>query len=110
MTGTTVVGAEMLDGLTLDRGWRVVGRIAPAAAATGGNFSIGYVVQNLDGRRGFCKALNFAEAMFAPDPVAVLQQLTESYMFERDLMQKCQERRMSRVVLAIDDGVGGFSP
>jgi eukaryotic-like serine/threonine-protein kinase len=98
--------AEMLEGLTLGDGWRVVERCKRDPLSTGGNFSVGYRVEHIDGRQGFCKALDYS-AIFTMggDPAPLLQELTESYNFERDILHKCDEFRMSRIIRILDDGV-----
>jgi eukaryotic-like serine/threonine-protein kinase len=114
VTETFVPAAAQLLGTVLPGGWRVVSQIDPHDGGTGGNFSVGYIVENADGRKGFCKALDFSEAMFANDPAEAFGHLAAAYNFERDLLRKCAESRMSRVILAIDDGVvdvpGGLPP
>jgi len=97
--------ADHLLGLDLVRGWRVVKKIERGVLATGGNFCVGYLVEHEDGRLGFCKALNLARALTFPDPATLLEQLTTAYNFECSLLGKCAAGRMSRVVLAIDQGV-----
>ncbi|MFF5053955.1 protein kinase [Micromonospora sp. NPDC000663] len=101
----TADAAENLIGLKLDGGWRVLEKLEPGPYATGGTFCTGYLVESDEGRRGFCKALNLARALSSPDPAKLLEQLTKAYNFECDILNKCAEARMSRVVLAIDQGV-----
>lgn len=94
----------MLVGLTLPGGWRVLSSLPPDPRRTGGYFSEGYVVEHDSGTKGFLKALDFAGALNAPDPATELQALTEAFNFERDVMNRCRQRRLDRVVLAIADG------
>jgi serine/threonine protein kinase len=97
--------AEMLEGVTLGNGWRVVERCIRGPKDTGGNFCVGYRVEHSDGGQGFCKALDYARIFgMDGDPATLLQQLTESYNFERDILHKCDEFRMSRVIRILDDG------
>lgn len=96
--------AEMLVGRNLEGGWQVVERVPDRLGATGGNFSVGYRVEHPDGRLGFCKALDYAAALKEPDVPSALRQATEEYLFERDLHHKCEQYRMSRIVVALDDG------
>ena len=100
----SVNAAENLEGERLLDGWTVVSRVPDRAGATGGNFSISYVVRHDDGREGFCKVLNYQMAFHAADPAAELQALTEAYTFERDLLRQCGQQRLSRVVLSVADG------
>ncbi|MCG5443362.1 protein kinase [Micromonospora sp. NIE79] len=97
--------AENLLGLKLDGGWRVLKKIEPGPTATGGNFCTGYLVENEDGSQGFCKALNLARALTSPDPARLLEELTKAYNFECEVLEKCADAKMSRVVLAVGKGV-----
>src|SRR6185437_7605631 len=80
--------AELLAGLSLDGGWKVTERITAGPDATGGVFSVSYIVESAHSGRAFLKALDFSKA----------------FNFERDILQKCADRRMDRVVRAIGDG------
>jgi serine/threonine protein kinase len=96
--------AEMLTGRTLDGGWRVIERLPRHPEATGGTFSVGYIVEDSDGRRGFCKALDYYSAFNQPAAPDAVHLATELYIFERDLHRKCNEYRMSKIVSALADG------
>lgn len=97
--------ADLL-GRTLPGGWTVVEKIVPAPGSSGGNFSINYWVEDGDGRRGFCKVLNFHwllnSAGDGEDPLDQLKRATTLFQFERDLARACV--RLSKVVTALDDG------
>jgi len=93
--------AEMLVGRQLGD-WTVIERIVRPPLATGGNFSVGYVVESDRGRRGFLKALDFSDAFEQPDFNEAVNQLTWAFIHERDLLRDCA--RMSRVVTALDHG------
>jgi len=97
--------AHNLVGKVLPGEWTVTEKIVRDADATGGNFSVSYHVKGPNGEPGFCKVLDLTRALFAPDPARVLQNLTESYNAERDLLRMCGERRLSRIVVALHDGV-----
>ena len=96
--------AKQLAGRTLDGGWRVLGPAPRKIGATGGSFSEGYIVEDARGRKGFLKALDYSRALKSPDPARALQALTEAYNFERDVLKKCRDSNMDRVVVAITDG------
>lgn len=97
--------ARQLEGRTLDTGWRVLRMIEPHTTATGGNFSCGYEVENVDdGRRAFLKALDYSWAMQSPDPAHALNIMTSAYIFERDLLKRCRESGLTRIVTAITSG------
>lgn len=97
--------AQELLGRTLEGGWKVVDRVQRTSAATGGCFSVSYVVESEDGSRAFLKALDYTTALESPDPVKVLNAMTQAYLFERDLLAKCRDRGMNRVVRALGSGV-----
>ena len=96
--------AERLSGMTLDNGWRVLSSIPKTQNSTGGNFSVGYLVEAPDGKRAFLKALDYSGAFSAPDPAIELQAITEAFNFERNVLAKCKDERLDHVVTAITDG------
>lgn len=98
--------AEQLLGLPLEGGWRVVERVKRPEGSTGGNFSIGYIVENDSGIKGFLKALDYSSAKGEGEgtDIKILQYMLEAFNFERDLLEKCRGYKMSRVVVAINSG------
>ncbi len=96
--------AEMLLGIELDNGWTVVENVNKKAGATGGRFSVGYKVRHKDGREGFLKAIDFSDALSSPDPARALQETTETFNFERDLLDKCRKKNFDRVVRIYEEG------
>jgi eukaryotic-like serine/threonine-protein kinase len=96
--------AYFLTGINLPDDWTVLHQFTPAPSATGGNFSVGYEVENTDGHRGFLKALDLSSALAAPDLIAELNKLTDQYSYEVDLLEFCKTRRMDKIVTAIDKG------
>jgi serine/threonine protein kinase len=104
--------AEQLEGMKLDGGWTVVKKVAHIPSS-GGMFSIPYIVSDSDGKEHFLKALDFSDAFNKPDPARALQHLTSAYNHERDILEHCKERKLSRVVVAVTHGytqVGGLDP
>ena len=100
--------AARLSGLTLASGWNVVERIPVQPGGTGGCFSCAYHVER-SGKRAFLKALDYSKAeeivaQTGCDLPTALQYLIGAYNFERRLLQSCAEKRMDRVVTAIEDG------
>lgn len=89
--------------MTLDGGWNVLQDLPRSPASTGGNFSHGYIVEK-DRTRAFLKALDYSRALKASDPAVALQAMTEAYIFERRVLQRCRDRRLDRLVVALDDG------
>jgi len=106
--------AECLAGLILNGGWKVIQRVTPPPHATGGHFSVGYLVEDQSGRKAYLKALDFSVAFQAPDFARELQSMLAAYNFERDLLAKCKDRKLDRVVTPLADGTvkvpGNFGP
>src|SRR5206468_3108798 len=101
--GLTMLGpASQLLGLSLSADWKVIERLKKLPGQTGGAFSEGYVVVHKTGTRAFLKALDYSRALRSRDPARVLEALTKTYNFERDLLARC--RSMDRVVRALADG------
>jgi serine/threonine protein kinase len=76
----------------------------PAPNATGSCRSTGYIARAKGGRQAFVKVLDTAVDREAPDPVADLKARVDAYYYERNLLTKTLERKMSRVVRAIASG------
>ncbi len=102
--------AKQLLGRDLPGGWKVIEQVTRTGNFTGGHFSEGYIVESIGGKRGFLKALDYSEALKAPDPARALQAMTASYIFERDLLNRCRARRLDRVALSIADGSVSIDP
>jgi eukaryotic-like serine/threonine-protein kinase len=100
MTSSLPASIDPLVGLDLGEGWTITAALPRPIGATGGNFSLGYLAGNIDGRNGFAKVINYAGIFRSPDPTRFMQEITEAYNFERELVQKCTSRRLSRVVEA----------
>lgn len=90
-------------GFELKDGWVVVERLDPGISS-GGYFSEQYLVRRPDGTEAFLKALDFSPAAGAPDLAGALQELTEAFVFERDLVMHCADGHLSRVITALDHG------
>ncbi|WP_285137798.1 hypothetical protein [Microbacterium sp. lyk4-40-TSB-66] len=96
--------ALALEGRILPNGWLVGPVRVPASDATGGVFSVSYPVSKDDGTQGFLKVLNLGLAMQQQDVVGTLLWMTSQFSAERDLCVMCGERRLSKIVTAIDHG------
>ena len=97
--------AAHLLGLELVNGWRVTELLVPEPGHTGGAFSVGYLAERTDvdglptGELGFVKAIDFSKwREFGTDFVSALKAMTESFTFERELVEKCTNRRMRNVI------------
>ena len=99
-----MTAAAQLQGLTLEDGWLVFERIERSENATGGTFSHSYLAKK-GSRIAFVKAFDFSSA-FEPgaDTLGILNLLTASYKHERDVLEYCRGRRLSKVAVAIGHG------
>ena len=96
--------ARCLTGKTLNGRWTVGDLIDRPPDSTGGNFSASYIVHSGDGRTAFLKAMDYTDALRSPDPARALQAMTSAYNFERDVLRKCRNRSLSRIVRVLDAG------
>lgn len=105
---------ELLSGLSLKNGWRVIQKLERSVESSGGTFSCGYIVERSDGQRGYLKALDFFSRLpESDDPARDLEPLILAFNFERDLLDRCKAKHLSRVITAFDDGavtVQGMPP
>ena len=86
-----------LEGQTLASGWKLVERLSKPPGATGGNFGVGY--RAVRGNEiAFVKAIDFVAALSAEDPITELRNLTSIATFEKEVLEYCTSRRMSRVL------------
>jgi serine/threonine protein kinase len=96
---------QLLEGLELNNGWRAIQKLQRDESGTGGSFSCGYIAERSDGQRGYLKALDFFSTLTKDnDPARVLEPLILAFNFERDLLSKCRDSRLSHVVSALEDG------
>jgi eukaryotic-like serine/threonine-protein kinase len=98
-----IPASAKLEGLALPNGWKVTETVNPGEDATGGQFSNAYVVAK-DGTEGFLKAFDFSYAFQSANVIEVINKLTTAYMYERDLLLHCKEKRLRKVVVAIEHG------
>jgi eukaryotic-like serine/threonine-protein kinase len=96
--------AHHLCGHVLDEGWRVLERVERPTDATGGHFSVGYHVEDPNGRRAFLKALDYAPALRGDELAVLMRTMTEGYLFERRVLDECERRGMSRIVRVLAAG------
>ena len=96
--------AKLLAGRTLDNGWLVKELIDRPETSTGGHFSTSYIVHSHDGRKAFLKAMDYMRALESPDPAKSLEIMTAAFNFERNLLEKCRENSLSRIVRVLDSG------
>jgi len=92
-------------GRELENGWRVVDRVPQQHNQTGGVFSVCYHVADANGRRAFLKALNIRKAIETEGPLAdQMKAFFDAYVFERDLLARCRDSGIRRVIRLLDHG------
>lgn len=98
--------AESLTGRTLKNGWKVTEKIEQKIGGSGGFFSFCYLVKK-DNEEAFLKALNF-QAFFqlfkGKSIVEILNEQTNAYQFEKELLERCKNNKLSKVSKIIDEG------
>lgn len=97
--------ADRMEGIVLDGGWKIEAKIEKTPTQTGAFFSRGYVARNEDGRVAFLKALDFSRALQYADPSRALEKATRAFNFERDLLDLCKDKNMTKIVRAIGSGI-----
>jgi serine/threonine protein kinase len=96
--------ARLLLGRTLPGNWKVVKAVARKPTATGANFSVGYIVEQAGGRKAYLKAMDYTAAFQQPNTAEFLRWMTDAYLFEKNVCQRCRDQYLKRVVHAIDHG------
>jgi serine/threonine protein kinase len=84
-------------------GWKVIDKIKKSASDTGGNFSIGYLVQQ-DGVIAFLKALDYSNAFGCNNQAQILNNMTNAYLAEKEILESCNGKRMKYVIRILDAG------
>lgn len=106
MNQTQDNAAHALAGRQLKNGWTVINKIEHKPGSTGGFFSVCYVVNN-GVKDAFLKALNF-NAFFqlfrGKSIIEIISEQTKAYQFERELLLKCKNNKLSKISMIIDEG------
>lgn len=107
---TTMNPVYALEGKQLNSGWKVSKRLPVrgepgAEGKTGGNFSVGYIVEN-GSTSAFMKVFDITHAFAAPaDRIAFeLQRISTAYIHEKELLDLCRSARLDRIVQVLDHG------
>ena len=96
--------ASHLLGKTLNAKWKVVKKMEKEPSDTGGYFSIGYIVEGVEGKDAFLKAIDLHDAFSQPDIMLALGSMTKAYEFEVKLLDKCIGSNLRYVVKLLDWG------
>lgn len=95
--------AQSLLGMKLKDGWNVIELVKKKPEDTGGHFSVCYIVEK-NGTKAFLKALDLTAAFHDPDFLTRIRNLTDSFLFERDLLYNCKDNKLRKIVTPITDG------
>lgn len=96
--------ALYLEGMSLENGWFVKGRVLKLQEFENKQFAISYIVEKGD-KKAILKALDFSNALSSKDPIEAIKELTDKYEFEKSLNELCLDKRLSNIVQIIDSGV-----
>lgn len=100
--------AHLLLGKTLSGGWEVTKKYDKTEFLTGGIYSCCYEVRrNIAGKEeiGFLKAIDYSDATkVTADTPALIQNITNSYLYEKKLLSLCLSKGLNNVVRLIDSG------
>lgn len=94
--------ASKLVGKNLNGKWKVIEKMKKEPGETGGNFSIGYLVEDASGKVAFLKAIDLQKAFLSSNVMLVLGEMTDAYKFEVDLLGKCNGSNLRYVVKLLD--------
>jgi eukaryotic-like serine/threonine-protein kinase len=103
----TLCAAEMMEGVELANGWKVLSKVPKPNTATGGCFSVPYFVENRSWKktqRAFLKALNLRRLAAERDFVKAMAQHTRAFNFEKDTLELCRGKKLTRVAKLLDSG------
>lgn len=96
--------AYQLKGETLPGGWVLTEKYTKGDGDTGGNFSVQYRAVK-DGEDFFVKVIDIEKALQGRnlmDLTNVLQQQLRAFDYERELLEKCRDHSLSKVVRVIE--------
>ena len=93
-----------LKGTQLGNDWTVSELLKTGPTTSGGFFSVCYLAENKNGKLGFLKAFDFRSAFNAPDVPQALNDMTSSYLFERNLLDFVNDNNIKKVVSALFHG------
>jgi serine/threonine protein kinase len=99
------MSAGDLLGMTTSCGWEVIEKIS-SKQESGGNHCVRYLVKNIVGDIAFLKAMDLSRAFKfqSRDRLRLINELTGHYLFEREILNKCKEKNMTKVVVPLSAG------
>jgi len=97
--------AENLEGRILNDKWRIISKKNIAVGRTPGQFSICYLVEEIETKKiAFLKAFDIQSFIKSGNSAEALKLVAEAYLFEKNLLERCKDIRLRRVVVSIDYG------
>ena len=96
--------AYQLTGVTLPGGWHIKERYAKKSSDTGGQFSVQYIAEKEE-KEYFIKVIDIEKALRGTDLTnftKTLEQQLKAFNYEKDLLEKCRDRSLSKIVRVID--------
>ena len=97
--------AARLEGIVLPSGWKVLSRVKRLDGQTGSFFSVGYMAEHdAAGQVAFLKALDFSKALEEENLLEAIGKAVNAFTFEQQLLDLCANRKLSRIVRALDSG------
>lgn len=96
--------AQVLENTIAD-GWKILRKVSQSDDDTGGNFSIQYIAER-DGQRFFFKAFDIERTIKSSglEFTTALEHQMRVFNFEKELLEKCRARSLSKIVRVIDAG------
>lgn len=87
----------LLLNVTLASGWKLVEQLQKTPGLSGGNFGVGYRA-TMGNRVAFVKVVDFVAAMKHADPLFAMRSLTNEAQFEKEVLEYCTLKGMSKVI------------
>lgn len=104
MNGNSVSPAYRLAGIRLEDEWDVGLRLSRDEDDTGGRFSVGYEVRR-KGLKAFLKAIDLRRSLLTDSGVMLTRALLGGQIAEADVLHRCAEAGLSRVIAPLGSGV-----
>lgn len=96
--------AQLLEGKTLNGGWKVIKKLGPEKHNTGGVYSSCYEVEN-GNRKGFLKAFDYsAAAKVGINTADQIKNVLNAFTLEREILLRCNQSRCKNVIHLFEHG------
>lgn len=104
-----ISAVHALTGKTLKSGWLVKERVKAKLGATGGHFSVCYLVTK-NGTTGFLKALNILTFVRddRKDLPQAMAEMLNTYNYEKEILTRCSDQKLSKVSRLMEAGEENF--